>query len=167
MAGTYSELVYQLIFSTKSREPLISLQLREKLHAYIGGIIRDQGGRLLEIGGMQDHVHLLVRIKADLSVSESVRLVKSNSSKWVNEQPDRGPHGSRSRVEGDKRTETSEIEHEPRHCQKQLDGGDYVSGVEVSESAVSVPRRESPTTALRIAVPVSVAPISKVLSGGT
>jgi hypothetical protein len=49
------------------------------------------------------------------------------------------PKCSRSRVEGDKRTERSEIEHEPCHCQKQLNGGDHGSGVEVSGSAVSVP----------------------------
>src|SRR6476620_127225 len=78
------------------------------------------------------------------------------------------PHyGSRSRVEGNKRAERSEIERGPCHCQKQLDGGDHGSGVEVSGSAVSVPRGESPTTGQRIAAPILAAPISKVLSGGT
>jgi len=61
----------------------------------------------------------------------------------------------------------AEIQHGPCQCKKQLDVGDYRAGVEVSESAVSVPRRESPTTALRIAERISVAPISKVMSGGT
>ncbi len=42
---------------------------------------------LVEIGGMPDHLHLVIRIRPDLSVAEIVRLVKANSSKWVNEQP--------------------------------------------------------------------------------
>ena len=87
MAGTYTELLYHLIFSTKQREPLISPRLQPDLYAYIGGIVRGQGGVLLDVGGMPDHVHLVLRIKPDSSVSEIVRLVKANSSKWVNEQP--------------------------------------------------------------------------------
>jgi len=88
MAGTYTELIYHLIFSTKNREPLISPRLQAELYPYIGGILRGQGGHLLEVGGMPDHLHLLIRIKPDISVSEIVRLVKANSSKWVNERPD-------------------------------------------------------------------------------
>ena len=87
MAGTYTELLYHLIFSTRQREPLISPRLQPDLYAYIGGIVRGQGGVLLDVGGMPDHVHLVLRIKPDISVSEIVRLVKANSSKWVNEQP--------------------------------------------------------------------------------
>ncbi len=88
MAGTYTELIYHLIFSIKHREPLISPRLRAELYPYIGGILRDQGGHLLEVGGMPDPLHLLIRIKPDMSVSEIVRLVKANSSKWANERPD-------------------------------------------------------------------------------
>ncbi len=80
MAGTYTKLIYHLIFSTKHREPLIAPRLRAELHPYIGGILRDQDGHLLEVGGTPDQLHLLIRIKADISVSEIVRLVKANSS---------------------------------------------------------------------------------------
>ncbi len=89
MAGTYTKLIYHIIFSTKDREPLITPGLRDNLYSYIGGIIRAQEGMLHAIGGTPDHVHLVVRIKPDVSVSEIVRLVKANSSKWVNEQADR------------------------------------------------------------------------------
>jgi REP element-mobilizing transposase RayT len=88
MAGTYNRLVYHLIFGTKNREPMITPRLQPEIYAYIGGILRGQEGSLLEIGGMPDHIHLVVRIKPDLSVSEIVRLVKANSSKWVNEASD-------------------------------------------------------------------------------
>ena len=89
MATTYCKLLYHLIFSTKSREPLITTGLRTELYSYIGGILRNQKGMLVEIGGMPDHLHLVIRIRPDLAVAEIVRLVKANSSKWVNEQPGR------------------------------------------------------------------------------
>ncbi len=56
---------------------------------YIAGIVRSKGGILLDIGGMPDHVHLITKFKADRSVAEMVRLIKSNSSKWVNERDGR------------------------------------------------------------------------------
>ena len=88
MATTYTKLLYHIIFSTKRREPLISRGLRDDLYSYIGGILRARKGLLVEIGGMPDHVHLAIRIRPDVSVAEIVRLVKANSSKWVNERPE-------------------------------------------------------------------------------
>jgi REP element-mobilizing transposase RayT len=88
MAHTYSTLIYHIIFSTKSREPLISARLCNDLYAYIGGIVRARKSMLMEIGGMPDHLHLVIRTRPDMPVAELVRLVKANSSKWVNERPD-------------------------------------------------------------------------------
>jgi REP element-mobilizing transposase RayT len=88
MATTYSKLIYHIIFSTKGREPLISARLCRELYAYIGGIVRAQKCMMVEIGGMPDHLHLVIRMRPDISVSEMIRLVKANSSKWVNERPD-------------------------------------------------------------------------------
>ena len=87
MANTYSQLFYHVIFSTKRREPLISADLRDDLYAYIGGIVRGRKSVLVEIGGMPDRLHLVIRARPDTSVAELVRLVKANSSKWVNERP--------------------------------------------------------------------------------
>src|SRR5437764_1090575 len=86
MAGTYTNLLFHIVFSTSDRAPLITAKLRPELFNYIGGIVRGEGGILLEIGGMEDHLHLLVKLRADQSVAEIVRLVKANSSKWVNEK---------------------------------------------------------------------------------
>jgi REP element-mobilizing transposase RayT len=86
MAGTFTNLVYHIVFSTKDRIPLISGELAERLYEYMGGIIRGEGGTLLEIGGMPDHVHLLARFKADASVATMVGRIKSHSTLWVNEQ---------------------------------------------------------------------------------
>ena len=85
MAATLTNLVYHIIFSTKGREPLVRDTFRDELEKYIAGIIRNEDGILLDIGGMPDHVHLIAKFKADRSVAEMVRLIKANSSKWVNE----------------------------------------------------------------------------------
>jgi len=85
MASTFTNLLYHIVFSTKDRVPSIHESLRERLYEYMGGILRGEGGVLLEIGGIPDHVHLLVKLKSDMPVAEIVRLSKSNSSKWVNE----------------------------------------------------------------------------------
>jgi REP-associated tyrosine transposase len=86
MAGTYTNLLYHLVFSTKGRYPLITTELQSDLYAYMGGIIRGEGGVLLEIGGMPDHVHLLVKFKPTISISDMLRRIKANSSGWVNEE---------------------------------------------------------------------------------
>jgi REP element-mobilizing transposase RayT len=65
---------------------MISEGLRDDLYSYIGGIMRGEGGVLLEIGGMPDHVHLLTKFKPTKSVSEMLNRIKAKSSKWANEE---------------------------------------------------------------------------------
>jgi REP element-mobilizing transposase RayT len=89
MAGTFTNLLHHIVFSTKHRRPLIQPALRDQLYKYIGGIIRGQKGILLEIGGTPDHIHLVAKFKADHSVAEMLRLIKCNSSKWANERPEK------------------------------------------------------------------------------
>jgi putative transposase len=86
MAGTYTNLLYHLVFSTKGRFPLVTRELQPELYAYVGGIVRGEGGVLIEIGGMSDHVHLLAKFKPTAALAEMLRLVKGSSSKWVNEE---------------------------------------------------------------------------------
>ena len=85
MSRTYSNLLYHLVFSTKDRIPLISPSFRDDLHSYLGGIVRDLGGIPLEIGGVADHVHLLVKLKPTAALSDVMRELKAGSSKWINE----------------------------------------------------------------------------------
>lgn len=89
MPGTYTNLLYHIVFSTKNRRSLVTKHLKDDLYAYMGGIVRGEGGTLLEIGGMADHVHLLVKLKPTLALSDFLRVLKSNSSKWANERPGR------------------------------------------------------------------------------
>ncbi|GAG44017.1 unnamed protein product [marine sediment metagenome] len=86
MPDTFSHLLYHIVFSTKDRLPLITRDIADDLYAYIGGILRHHNAVLIEIGGMPDHAHLLVRLRAQHSVAEIVKVVKSNSSRWMNNQ---------------------------------------------------------------------------------
>jgi REP element-mobilizing transposase RayT len=89
MGSTLTNLIYHVVFSTKKRAQLITPELREDLYPYLGGIIRSEGGCLLEIGGIPDHVHLLARFPPTLGVSDMVKKIKGKSSRWVNR--DRNP----------------------------------------------------------------------------
>lgn len=86
MASTFSHLVIHCVFSTKGRAPLIHDDLGPRLHAYMGGVARGAGATSLDVGGVDDHVHLLLRIRPITRVADLVREIKSSSSKWVNEQ---------------------------------------------------------------------------------
>jgi REP element-mobilizing transposase RayT len=88
MPSTYTNLLYHLVFSTKERRPFITPELQHELHPYRGGIILDARGVPLEIGGVADHVHILAKLPATLSIADALRLIKSNSSKWAGERPD-------------------------------------------------------------------------------
>src|ERR1051325_8223658 len=86
MAGTYTNLLYHIVFSTKERRQLIKPAIEERLYKYIGGIIRGLGGIELEIGGVDDHIHILAKFKPTIALSDAVRDIKANSSKWLNEK---------------------------------------------------------------------------------
>ena len=85
MSDTYTYLINHFIFSTKNREPLIPDALRPRLHAYIGGILRENNCALHDAGGIEDHMHILARRHPTVSEAEVMRLVKTNASKWIHE----------------------------------------------------------------------------------
>ena len=88
MPSTLTSLDYHVVFSTKYRRPTILPRLRDELYRYVGGIVRAEKGSLREIGGTSDHIHLLVGVPPTIAVSDAVRVIKANSSKWVNERAD-------------------------------------------------------------------------------
>lgn len=85
MPGTYSQILLHIVFSTKHREPWINAELSPRLYSYMGGIIRAEKGVLYAIGGIEDHVHMYLRWRADESVSNLMRNVKGRSSLWIHE----------------------------------------------------------------------------------
>ena len=83
--GSFTKLTYHVVFSTKYRRKKITDKIQERLYEYMGGITRNLKGRLIQIGGIEDHVHLLLHLPANKAVSDSIREIKANSSKWLNE----------------------------------------------------------------------------------
>ncbi len=88
MSHTFSLLLYHVVFSTQDREAMIDPKLRDEIQPYIAGIVRNERCSLLAIGGMPDHVHLLVRAKPTVLLADLVRSIKANSSRWVHERAD-------------------------------------------------------------------------------
>ena len=88
MAHTYLCLHYHLVFGTKNREPFIDPKWRPRLHEYLGGTISGLGGFPQRIGGVADHVHLLVGLKATHCLADVLRELKKASSIWVHEEID-------------------------------------------------------------------------------
>jgi putative transposase len=85
MPGTFHNIKFHLVFSTKHREPWLTKEIRSRVHDYLGGIIRGESGVPLEIGGVADHVHILFGWRTDESISTLTRNLKANSSRWIHE----------------------------------------------------------------------------------
>jgi REP element-mobilizing transposase RayT len=73
------------VFATKERRPFISTELQQRLWPYLGGVARDNRIKALMIGGVEDHVHVLLSIPSMLSVAKSIQILKGNSSKWIHD----------------------------------------------------------------------------------
>ena len=85
MPSAWTQNFYHTVFSTKGRRNLITPELEARLFPFLGGIVRDLGCTLLAVNGMPDHVHLLIRYRADLSHSTLLQQMKGRSSKWIHE----------------------------------------------------------------------------------
>jgi REP element-mobilizing transposase RayT len=85
MASTYSSLHYHIVFSTKNRERLIAEAWRTRLHDYLGGMVRGLDGSPLGVGGITDHVHLLLGLKPTHCLADFVRDLKKDATWWVRE----------------------------------------------------------------------------------
>lgn len=86
MPSTYTSLHFHIVFSTKERFPLIIKDWRERLHSYLGGIVKGLDGVPLAIGGIEDHVHLLVGLKSKHRLDYFLRDLKADSSAWVHRE---------------------------------------------------------------------------------
>ncbi|HTB64542.1 MAG TPA: IS200/IS605 family transposase [Opitutales bacterium] len=88
MANTYASLFYHVIFSTKNRENYIHRDIEARIWAYLGGIARENGFTALCVGGIENHLHLLLRLPPNTAVSKAVQLLKGGSSAWIKGQAD-------------------------------------------------------------------------------
>lgn len=86
MASTYSQLYIHIVFTVKGRQNLISKNWKDELYKYMTGLISNKGQKLIAINGMPDHIHILIGLKPDKSISDLVRDIKANSSKFINDR---------------------------------------------------------------------------------
>jgi putative transposase len=84
--STFYSLNYHITFSTKNRVRMIGSEWMDRLHAYIGGIAKQLDGKSLKVGGIEDHVHILVGLKTTHNLADFMRELKKSSSKWVHEE---------------------------------------------------------------------------------
>jgi REP element-mobilizing transposase RayT len=86
MSQSLAKILVHIIFSTKKREPVILPEITQELYSYMAGLARAHNSQVHEIGGIEDHVHLLISLLRTLPLSKLIEDIKKSSSKWVKTQ---------------------------------------------------------------------------------
>lgn len=84
MANTYTQIHIHFVFAVKFRQAIIKNEWKEELYKYIAGIIKNNDHKLLAINGVSDHIHILIGIRPAQSISDLMKNIKQDSSKWIN-----------------------------------------------------------------------------------
>ncbi|WP_100629049.1 IS200/IS605 family transposase [Algoriphagus formosus] len=84
MANTYTQIHIQVVFAVQNRISLIQAHWKEELYKYITGIIQNHEHKVLQINGMPDHIHILIGFRPTQALSILMKMVKEDSSKWIN-----------------------------------------------------------------------------------
>ena len=82
---SFVSCLMHVVFSTKERRAWITADIQERLWPYLGGIARENKMKALTVGGVEDHVHILLSLPSTLAIAKAVQLLKGNSSKWIHE----------------------------------------------------------------------------------
>jgi len=85
MPHSFCSCLIHFVFSTKDRRKFISPEIRDRLFAYVGGIARENDIKAIAVGGIADHVHLLLQLPTTISVAKAAQLLKGGSSKWIHD----------------------------------------------------------------------------------
>jgi len=85
MANTYTQIHIQAVFAVQNRQSLICDEWKDDLYKYITAIIQNNDHKLLQINGMPDHIHILLGMRPVQSLSDLMKQVKQDSSKWINQ----------------------------------------------------------------------------------
>ena len=85
MPNTYTQIHIQFVFAVKYRLALIASPWKNELHQYITGIIQNKSHKMLQINSMPDHLHMLIGFRPDANMSQLIQVVKSESTKWIND----------------------------------------------------------------------------------
>ena len=83
MPQSFSAIWFHVIFATRGRHPYLNREIRAHVHGYMHGVITRMGGLASAIGGVEDHVHVMMRLPQDLSVADCMRVLKSGTCGWI------------------------------------------------------------------------------------
>jgi len=86
MPQSLSHVIVHIVFSTKYRAPLLAQPVRSRAQAYLATIVRDNGCECYRAGGVEDHVHLAVRLSRTITIADLVEAIKTGSSRWMKQQ---------------------------------------------------------------------------------
>ena len=134
MSSTHHGILIHVVFSTKQRFKLLHKDWRDDLFAYMGGIATEHKSKLLRSGGVEDHVHLLMKIHPKFAISDTIKLIKGNSSRWINDNKkiaarfewQRG-YGAFSVSESMSNTVKRYIENQEEHHRRQSFKDEYIT----------------------------------------
>jgi REP element-mobilizing transposase RayT len=88
MSRVFFDIYFHCVFSTKNREPLLTREVRSRLFPYIVRVAENKGFTAVSVGGVEDHLHALLSLPPKIPVSNAIKLVKGNSSRWINQSFD-------------------------------------------------------------------------------
>ena len=86
MGHSYVSALFHCVFSTKERRKIITEEFQKRLWPYMGGIARENKMKALAIGGVEDHVHILLSLPSTIDIAKALQLIKGGSSKWVHDE---------------------------------------------------------------------------------
>ena len=134
MPSTHHGILLHVVFSTKQRRDLLLIDWRDDLFAYMGGVAREHKSILLQAGGIKDHVHLLLKTHPAFVISDTVKLIKGNASRWINQNQEmptkfewQKGHGAFSGSESQADVVKQYIANQEVHHQKQSFRDEYLA----------------------------------------
>ncbi|WDF64637.1 IS200/IS605 family transposase [Flavobacterium sp. KACC 22763] len=140
MANTYTQIHIHFVFAVKYRRAMIHKNWKDELFKYISGIIKNNNHKLLAIKGVSDHIHILIGIRPVQSISELMKSVKQNSSKWINENKFANNHfewqegyGAFSYSKSQLNAVIAYIENQEQHHKKKTFREEYINFLEKFE----------------------------------
>lgn len=140
MANTYTQIHVHFVFAVKYRQAVIHTNWKNDLYKYISGIIKNNNHKVLAINGVSDHVHVLIGIRPAQSISELMKSIKQNSSKWINENKFTNIHfewqegyGAFSYSKSQLSAVADYIEHQEEHHKKKTFKEEYINFLEKFE----------------------------------
>ena len=86
MANTYTQIHIHIIFAVKFRQAVIMPVWKDTLHKYITGVVQNNSHKMVSINSMPDHIHMLIGLRPIQALSDLIRMVKGDSSEWINQQ---------------------------------------------------------------------------------